>query len=111
MSWTVKELEQYLEDNCEKLFVGYGSPSDGIRYMKPNEAKEIPGFGTLELVESDGGHEGDGEYMDVVFKVGERYFRQDGSYDSWNGGEWDGEVEEVEPRQITVTRYFAKGEK
>ena len=110
--FTAKELETYLEDNSETLF-DYKSPWNGIDEMDYRDGTdgtvEVPGFGKLELVENFGG-EGMGDQMWVVFKVGDRMFRMNGYYDSWNGGEWDGSLEEVEAREVKVTQYFPKKE-
>ena len=65
---------------------------------------EIPGFGTTEHVESFGG-EGMGDSRWIVFKLGEQLFRVSGYYDSWNGTEWDGGIEEVEAFEIKKTEY------
>lgn len=41
----------------------------------------------------------------LVFRIGDRHFRKTGYYDSWAGGEWDGELEEVRPREKTIVVY------
>ena len=56
-------------------------------------------------VDREGGYEGGGEYMHLVFKVGNQYFRKTGEHNSWDANTWDGELEEVEPYEVTVVRY------
>lgn len=65
----------------------------------------VPGLGNVIGVDREGGYEGGGEYMSVVFKVGDQLFRMTGSYNSWNASEWDGDLEEVESYQELVTKY------
>ncbi len=64
----------------------------------------------LELVTSYGG-EGEGDLIGYVLKVTEGsesvHVRVEGSYDSYNGSEWEyANVHLVEPRQVEVTQYF-----
>lgn len=61
----------------------------------------------LELVEADTGGEGHGEYVFVVVKVGDQLFRKEGYYASHYGTDWDGDFEEVEAYEKTVTDYRA----
>ena len=61
---------------------------------------ELPGIGTASFVDQhrpdtswDDDH--DGEYIDVIFRIDNRYFRKAGVYSSWDADEWDGPFEEV----------------
>lgn len=47
--------------------------------------KELP----VEVVEDNGGTEGGGEAVHMVYKVCDRLFRLDGSYYSYDGTTWD----------------------
>jgi hypothetical protein len=64
---------------------------------------------SLEMVDSDGGSEGDGEYMDKVFKVQvgaeEFFFRITGTYNSWDSSMWNESFEIVQPVQVMRTEY------
>lgn len=62
----------------------------------------------LSLVESDPGGEGHGEYVFLVIKVGDQLFRKEGFYASHHGTDWDGDFSEVEPKEVTVTKYVRK---
>ena len=71
----------------------------------------------LELVDSEGGGEGDGSYVHRimgVFKSGKKkplsYLRITGYYESYNGTEYNDDWEFVEPREVKVIQYFAVGE-
>lgn len=67
---------------------------------------DLPTIGVKAYaVEREGGYEGGGDYMDVVFKVGDQLFRKQGAYNSWDSNEWDGSLEEVEPYEETVVKY------
>lgn len=66
---------------------------------------------TFEVVDSEGGYEGGGEYVERVVKMenaeGDFFFvKFTGSYYSCNGTEMDSEFEFVKPKQVTVTQYF-----
>lgn len=62
----------------------------------------------IGLIDVEGG-EGQGEYYHRVYRFqmnGEDvYIKFVGQYDSWNGTEWYGEFEVVEPKQKVVTVY------
>jgi len=57
------------------------------------------------------GGEGQGDSMWKVFEVKNlntdevTNFRVSGYYDSWNGTEWDGELEVVETYEVKVTKW------
>lgn len=63
----------------------------------------------MELVHSQGGYEGDGEYAERVFEHdngGEKiYIKITGFYSSYNGTDWDSDFEQVQPKQKTITVY------
>ena len=61
----------------------------------------------FEVTESDTGGEGHGEYVFIVIKVGDQLFRKEGYYASHYGTDWDGDFEEVETYEKTVTAYRA----
>lgn len=44
----------------------------------------------------------------ITFKVGDQYFEKNGVHDSYEGTEWDGGLEEVEPYKETITSYRRK---
>ncbi|WP_440066391.1 hypothetical protein [Streptosporangium sp. OZ121] len=73
------------------------------------ESQEVTRLGTVTVVESIGGGEGDGESTSVAVKVTQdgvtRYFRKTGYYGSYGGSDWDGEVRSVWPTTKTVTVY------
>lgn len=52
-----------------------------------------------------GGGVNAGHNIWVAFKVGDQYFRKTGYHESHYGTDWDGDVEEVIPRQKTITVY------
>ena len=74
------------------------------RWDKEQEKKvKIPGIGVAKFVERNGGYEDEGSYMDVIFKVNDRFFRKVGTYDSWDSDEWDGALEEVVQKEVLKT--------
>lgn len=67
-----------------------------------------------QVVHSQGGGEGEGEYVERVFAVKDEkdevlhYLKITGYYSSYNGTDWDDKWEEVEPYEVTVTKYKKK---
>jgi hypothetical protein len=66
-------------------------------------------FGKIEVVKQFGG-EGQGDSQYIVVKVTapdgeEQFFRKDGYYSSYDGGEWDGDFREVKAVERTVVFY------
>jgi hypothetical protein len=89
---------------AEQIQEAINAVEDGFDYWELEENGEIPGIGKTEYVASFGG-EGQGDSRWIVFKVGEKLFRTEGYYSSWDGTTWDGEVHEVEPFEVKVTEY------
>lgn len=93
MSFTVQELETQIEAMIH---------NDELEWyeLKDLGAKvKIAGIGVAECVDEYGG-EGQGDDYWTVFKIQDRYFRKNGWYDSYNGSEWDGALEEVFPKEV-----------
>ena len=114
MTFTAEDLDRAIDaaDNDEVVGLRHYGGIDNEVYLEDLWREfdsykwvEIPGFGRLEVVEYDGGGEGHGEYIYLVFKIGDRYFRKTGYYASFDGSNWDGSLEEVEPFEKTVTDY------
>jgi hypothetical protein len=68
----------------------------------------------INHVYSEGGGEGDGEYVEDVYQIvhdGQHvcYLRDQGHYDSYDGIEMNGDFKVVFPQQITITRYAEEG--
>ena len=80
---------------------------DGIKEKKQIE---LDGIGIAYYVEDhrpkgDYDEDHDGEYIDVVFKIGDRHFRKSGTYNSWDSDEWDGPFEEVKAAEVQRTEW------
>lgn len=88
-------------------------------YKLENDLFELEGL-TLILVSSEGGSEGDGEQIErtyAIAKVGSKedgglvadalsYVEVTGSFDSYNGSEWNDDFYQVIPREVKVIKYF-----
>jgi len=61
----------------------------------------------LTLIHEKGGHEGDGDYAERVFKhdVSGVIIKITGFYSSYSGTDWDSEIKEVKPVEKTITVY------
>lgn len=112
MSYTAEKVQEAVS---ELEGDGFEDPKDYgysnvFEFIKgEEESVDVPGIGKLEWVEDYGG-EGQGDDYWVVFKTVEtgQFWRVDGWYASHHGGELDGSVYEVEPKEVTVTQYEAK---
>ena len=106
MALTAKEVTEKLYENdfTDPKDYGYRDPID---YMHGEETDlEIDGLPTLKFVDAYGG-EGQGDEKYVVFSIGDQLFRMSGFYSSWGDDEWDGELEEVQAKQVQRTEYEA----
>lgn len=96
--FTARQIEAAIEEQYD----GY----ENEFYNELDSETEIEPLGvTAYYVDGTQNGEGGGEYMDVVFRVGQQLFRKVGTYSSWDANEWDGALEEVEPYEVTVVRY------
>ena len=85
----------------------YGEIDTSIEYMSGLDDNY-----EFKVVQSEGGDEGDGERMHLVFEIKNSktnevfYLRIDGRYDFWNDSYYNADtLKIVEPKQITVTIY------
>ncbi|WP_190822010.1 hypothetical protein [Saccharopolyspora pogona] len=123
---SVREIETLIHDH---VIVVEGTYSDGTAYryeeggwhywfyeMSYSDLSEvIEGLGVVSVIETEGGGEGEGDHVHMVFRVvfddgSVRFFRIDGYYQSYDGTEIDGDLFEVQPVERLVTFYEAIGE-
>ncbi len=114
MSYTVADLDRVMDAEHEIPYK-YGdgtftTESDLWHYFKWEEIDNFPTeLGVIQYVDSYGGEGQGDDYWVVVKVVGhdgtERYFRRNGWYQSYSGGELDGPTVEVRPREKMVTVY------
>lgn len=104
MSYTVKELQEAIEETYKQ--VSDNNVWTDFKWEEINEL-DVPNFGKVEFEDSFGG-EGQGDDYWVVVKLDDRYFRVDGYYSSWDGGELDGELEEVVPKEVKKIEWETK---
>jgi len=102
--FTRRQLEiaclQYEDDDGYEFF-------DAIKEKKSIDLGEL---GIVRYVEDhrpsgDYDEDHDGEYIDVIFRIGERHFRKSGVYSSWDSDDWDGPFEEVTEARIQRTEW------
>lgn len=111
--WTEQAVQTRLEDFFEEVNDSYdndtivegpGSWQD-IKYGDGVPC-EVPGLGTVKHVAEYGG-EGQGDEYWVVFSVTSqdvtRHFKMSGGYASYYGGEFDGRLSEVSPKEKVIT--------
>lgn len=80
----LSELSWHLEDGR------YNATLDGIPLRQEHE---------------EGGYEGAGEVYYVVFEYDGRFYRIDGWYNSWEGGDLDGDPYEVKKVPVEAFDY------
>lgn len=110
--WTAQAVESRLEDFFEEVQSLWNDDEvegpSGWSDIKWGDGTpcEIPGLGTLDHVDAYGG-EGKGDEYWVVFSITQdevtRYFKKPGSYQSYSGAEWDGDLEPVTPKEKVIT--------
>lgn len=106
-----QQIEKLLEENevFEEIFkdgsVGY---EETRQPKKDGDFVEIDGL-MVRQVDSEGGREGEGDSVSRVLEVqtcqGSRFFKLCGFYSSWDGTDWENDVKEVKPEQVTITVY------
>lgn len=70
--------------------------------------KEILAEFDHEIMDEDGGYEGGGEYCYSVIRLGDKFFKAEWNYYSYDGCDFDyieDTITEVTPSQKTVTVY------
>lgn len=114
-TYTVADVDRIFESS-HRIPSGYGDheydlwPGELWRYIKFGEVNNIPTeLGVISL-ESEYGGEGQGDEYWVVVKItghdgSVRFFKKPGWYQSYSGGELDGDTYEVRPREKMVTVY------
>lgn len=104
---SVDEVERAMLDHVDKSGWRMSSWSDWA-FETPRDGEPVDGLGTVFLEKQHGG-EGQGDEYWAVFKVVDgdsvRYFRIEGYYLSFSGGEFDGPFHEVAPVEKLVVFY------
>lgn len=109
---TAAQIQQELQDWKDEQGDYYYTPQavhEELWSFRDPKSFDIPS-GTVTLIEDHGGGEGDGEERFIVIKVGDQLFQYNGYYSSWDGTEWDETLRQVEPYEVTVTKYRVKKE-
>lgn len=91
-------VDELVYEMCENEF--YGSHIHDVK----DKLFEL-GY---EHLEQEGGGEGGSEYCYGVFRLGDKIYKAEYSYYSYNGHEYDGiyhTLKEVKPVQKTITVY------
>ncbi|AVD99359.1 hypothetical protein SEA_BILLNYE_187 [Streptomyces phage BillNye] len=111
MSYTVEQIQ-----DAVRAFDSAGDwHSDGefydeIMWARKDKAVHLDSLGVDAFhVDRVGGSEGDGDHMEVIFRVGDQLFRKAGYHNSWDSNDWDTDygLDEVEAFEKTVTDYRA----
>jgi hypothetical protein len=106
MTFTLKQVNDAISA-WEETYDG-DSFYDEVEYEDEGIELTIDGQKVVAKKEDSYGGEGQGDEYWVVFRINDQLFRVDGYWQSWEGGEYDGDLYEVEPYQVMVTRYRAK---
>lgn len=96
----VENAEQIIEELLDLYY------TDEDCYRSFSElAYEMESIECVEVLDRDGGGEGEGEYFHVVFKYKDTIYKWVGEYYSYSGLDLDYDLYEVTPRQKTITVY------
>lgn len=102
---TTEVLESILKNYGDQYQEGWE------RYEWSSETFDIPGLGTVKVVDTfTGGEDSWDVPTHIVFRVTfpdgtERYYRKKGRYQSYQGNDWDGPFSEVSPVSEFITIY------
>lgn len=99
MSYTKREVQEAVE-----AVISSGREWDGIGYFDIT----LRGETIRPKVVTDFGGEGQGSNRYIVFRIGDQLFRKSGYYASYHGSDWDGDFDEVEEYERTITDYRVK---
>ncbi len=99
---TIKKLEKLIVDEDDDILDVYEDFLHGQigNKLKINDIE-------LEIVYTEGGYEGAGENVEVVFEIAGTFWQVVGGYCSYEGISWDNirEPDQVYPKQKTITVY------
>lgn len=108
-TWQEHLISQYdLDEDEDFSFAGLADNSSAWQEVKYEGAEHtLDGFTAKRVAEYGGEGEGDQYWVVISLSDGEvtRYFRKDGWYASYDGGELDGDTSEVRPAEKTVVVY------
>lgn len=97
MSFTAEELQKEINE-------AYNGSDFFLNAFYEEEAELNTRLGKVVLEDISGG-QGDGAPIEMIISVADRYFEINGVYNSWDDSHFDGDLYEVNPKQVTVTRY------
>jgi len=104
----VTEFEQYLAKNWEFKF-RYGTFHGTFGFYQvlwSGDAIELNTlYGKAKVVERSTDYADGQEERTMVVKIGDRFVKKVGYYDSWDSSDWDGSITEVKPVDRIVTVY------
>ena len=111
MAYTIEEFKAAVSDwemqaeDVRSLFIDVWNEE-----LSTEDLPTLENIGKLEVADTWGG-EGDGAEIYAVVRVvgedGDRYFQASGYYSSWGDTDMDGDIIEVRPKEVQVTRYEA----
>lgn len=96
--YTVKDIEKAVDVDFD------GSWNEFLELVDDDEGVELPSLGLFAKQVDEGGE----SRPWITFQVGDQFFEKHGDHDSYDGTEWDGGLEEVEPYKETVVFYRSK---
>ncbi len=100
MTFTAEELKNHLWDT--------ETWDEFVETLEEESSFNVPGFGTATFVDQTVERTGDGNPQFLAFKIDDRLFALSGWFDSWAGGEFDGDIFEAERYEIVTHSYRPK---
>lgn len=121
MSITAKQFEAILDAGIPYEYTTWKNEKAQAEYNNHNfwsegedaDPVDLDDTHTAKFLIGETGGEGSAEYIWQVWQVTDtdgdvQYFRKTGYYMSYDGCTWDGDLEEVEPFEKTVTDWKNK---
>lgn len=103
-TWTAQEIISFVKEFLLEKDL------DTNRLVNEDYDDLVHGEYYVEQVDSEGGHEGEGENMEItygIYKNGaiQGYFQIQGLYNSWDFNEWYEDIHPVEAYEYSVVNF------
>ena len=96
--YNVKNIEEAIRADFD------GDWNEFLELVDDPDGVELPSLGVSARQVDNGGE----SLPWIVFEIGDQFFEKNGRYESYEGTDWDGGLQEVESYQELTTYYRPK---